>query len=124
MEDKINLAAALASFEETWDPRIVATLNDYDIKVVHIEGEFTWHSHTDTDELFLLLAGSCQIHLRDRTIELNVGDVYVVPKGVEHKPESVDGADILLIEPGGTPNTGDNHEAIPGHIYATTGKAL
>lgn len=124
MENKINLTAALASFDDTWSPRNVATLNDYDVRVVHIEGEFVWHSHDDTDELFLIMAGKAQIELRDRTIHLSPGDIYVVPKGVEHKPSSVDGADILLIEPSETTNTGTTSEELPDHIQTTRGVAL
>ncbi len=124
MEDKINLTAALASFDDTWSPRNVATLNDYDVRIVHIQGEFVWHSHDDTDELFLIMAGNAKIELRDRIVELGPGDLYVVPKGVEHKPSSVDGADILLIEPSTTTNTGTTNEVLPDHIKTTTGVQL
>ena len=124
MEDKINLTEALASFDETWSPRNIATVNDYDVRVVHIEGEFVWHKHDDTDELFHVVSGKVQIHLRDRTIELSPGDVYVVPKGVEHNPASTRGADMMLFEPSGTTNTGSTHEQLPGHIQTTSGVAL
>jgi mannose-6-phosphate isomerase-like protein (cupin superfamily) len=124
MNDKINLEAALASFDEQWAPRNVAAVNDYDVRVVHIEGEFVWHSHDDTDELFLVVAGDAQIHLRDRIVELQPGELFVVPKGVEHKPVSVGGADLLLFEPGGTTNTGTTEEPLPDHIPTTTGVAL
>ncbi len=124
MNDKINLAAALASFDDTWSPRNVAAVNDYDVRIVHIQGEFVWHSHDDTDELFLVVDGRAQIHLRDRIVELDPGELFVVPKGVEHKPVSIDGADLLLFEPGGTTNTGTTDEALPDHIQTTTGVAL
>ncbi len=124
MEDKINLTAALASFDDEWAPRNIATVNDYDVRVVHIRGEFVWHSHEDTDELFQVIAGNVQIHLRDRTIDLSPGDLYVVPKGVEHKPESKEGADMLLFEPTGTTNTGSTAEDLPTHISTTAGAAL
>lgn len=124
MENKINLAEALTTFDEKWSPRNVATVNDYDVRIAHIQGEFVWHSHDDTDELFQVLAGSVQIHLRDRTIELEPGDIYVVPRGVEHKPASVDGAAILMFEPSGTTNTGSATEELPEHINTTTGIAL
>lgn len=124
MEDKVNLSEALASFDEKWAPRNVATVNDYDVRVVHIKGEFVWHSHDDTDELFQVISGEVQIHLRDRTIELFPGDLYVVPRGVEHKPASIDGADMLLFEPSGTTNTGSTDESLPDHIQTTAGVSL
>jgi mannose-6-phosphate isomerase-like protein (cupin superfamily) len=124
MDDKINLSAALESFDETWAPRNIATVNDYDVRVVHIVDEFVWHSHADTDELFQVIAGDVQIHLRDRVIELGPGDIYVVPRGVEHKPASVRGADMMLFEPSGTTNTGSAQEDLPSHISTTSGVAL
>ena len=124
MEDKINLAEALSTFTDTWQPRNIATVNDYDVRIVHIEGEFVWHSHEDTDELFLLIDGSAQIELRDRTIDLQPGEVFVVPKGVEHKPRSDAGASLLLFEPSETTNTGTASEELPDHIATTTGIAL
>lgn len=124
MTDKINLNAALSTFEDTWAPRTVATVNDYDVRVVHIEGEFVWHKHDDTDELFLLIDGEAQIELRDHTIELTPGELFVVPKGVEHKPRSPGGASLLLFEPSETENTGTASEDIPDHIETTKGVAL
>lgn len=124
MDNKINLREALGSFDEQWSPRNIATVNDYDVRVVHIQGEFVWHSHEDTDELFQVIDGDVQIHLRDRTIELSAGDIYVVPKGVEHKPASIEGASMLLFEPGGTTNTGTTDEPLPDHITTTSGVAL
>lgn len=122
--EKVDLAAALASFDDTWAPRNVATVNGYDVQVVHIAGEFVWHSHEDTDELFLLISGAADIHLRDRVVSLEPGQLFVVPKGVEHKPVSIDGADLLLFEPTGTSNTGTSSEELPGHIVTTVGVEL
>jgi mannose-6-phosphate isomerase-like protein (cupin superfamily) len=106
MAEKVNLREALASFEGHWEPRIVAMLNDYKVLVVKIRDEFVWHKHDDTDDFFLVLSGHLTIQLRDRDIELSAGELYVVPRGVEHCPKA-DSAEVLLIEPEGTPNTGD-----------------
>jgi mannose-6-phosphate isomerase-like protein (cupin superfamily) len=107
MNDPINLAQKLALFDERYSPRIVATMNDYKIEVVKVEGEFVWHSHPDTDDFFLVLEGELEIELRDRTVQLRKGELFVVPRGVEHRPRARDEAHVLLIEPQGTPNTGD-----------------
>lgn len=108
MHDKVDLAAALASFSDTWSPRIVARYNDNKVVVAHAEGEFVWHSHPDTDDLFLVLAGELTIELRDRPdVTLGPGELYVVPRGVEHRPAASEGAQILIVEPEGTVNTGD-----------------
>jgi mannose-6-phosphate isomerase-like protein (cupin superfamily) len=104
---KVNLAAKLASFSEHFSPKIVAELNDYKIAVVKAKGEFVWHTHLDTDDFFLMLSGHLTIQLRDRDVELGPGDLYVVPRGVEHCPKATEEAHILLIEPKGTPTTGD-----------------
>ncbi len=109
----VNLAGKLAGFTEHWQPRTVARLNDYDVMVVKAGGEFVWHSHPDTDDFFLVLAGRLNIELRDRTVSLGPGELFVVPRGVEHRP-FVDGGDeahVLIIEPTGTPNTGDPETA-------------
>lgn len=108
----IDLAAVLASFDETWSPRTVSTVNDYDVRVVHTRGEFTRHSHPETDELFLVLSGSLTIRLDDGEVTLGPGQLYVVPRGVHHQPYAPDGADILLLEPRETVNTGDNPGAL------------
>ena len=108
MEDKVNLAAAHASFDEPFQPRIVGYYNDNKIMVGKLRGEFVWHSHPETDDLFLVLKGRVTIQLRDRDVVLEEGDLYVVPAGVEHCPRSDEEAHILLIEPRGTPNTGDS----------------
>ena len=107
MADKVNLADKLAGFSEHFSPKIVADLNDYKIEVVKAKGEFVWHSHPDTDDFFLVLAGNLTIQLRDRDVELGPGELFVVPRGVEHCPKATEEAHILLIEPAGTPNTGD-----------------
>jgi mannose-6-phosphate isomerase-like protein (cupin superfamily) len=104
---KVNLAARLAAFDERWVPRIVATYNDSDVMVVKVQGEFVWHSHPDTDDFFLVLAGELDIELRDSTVTLGPGELFVVPRGVEHRPVARREAHVLLIEPKGTPNTGD-----------------
>jgi mannose-6-phosphate isomerase-like protein (cupin superfamily) len=106
MDHKINLAEKLALFDEQWSPRIVGYLNDYKIFVVKVQGEFVWHSHADTDDFFLVLKGKVTIQLRDRDVELNEGELFVVPRGVEHRPRADEEAHLLLIEPKGTPNTG------------------
>ncbi len=103
----VDLAAALASFTETWCPRTVATVNDYDVRVVHTRGEFTPHSHPETDELFLVLSGELTIRTDDGDVTLGAGQLYVVPRGVRHQPVSPGDADVLLLEPSATVNTGD-----------------
>ena len=103
----INLADALATFGEPWSPRTVAMLNDYDVRIAKAHGEFTRHSHPETDELFLVLHGQLTIRLDDGDVDLRPGDLYVVPRGVFHQPVSFDGAEVLLVEPSTTVNTGD-----------------
>jgi mannose-6-phosphate isomerase-like protein (cupin superfamily) len=107
MDEPVNLAQKLALFDDRFTPRIVATMNDYKIEVVKVEGEFVWHSHPDTDDFFLVLEGELEIELRDRTVHLRKGELFVVPRGVERRPRGGAEADILLIEPQGTRNTGD-----------------
>ena len=107
VDDKVNLAAKLASFDEHFSPRIIAQFNGLKVEVVKAKGEFVWHSHPDTDDFFLVLDGRLTIQLRDRAIELGPGELYVVPRGVEHCPKADEEAHVLLIEPLGTPNTGD-----------------
>jgi len=103
----INLEKKLEIFSDFWAPKIIGQMNDYQIKLAKVKGEFVWHAHPDTDELFLVIKGSLSIHLRDGVVVLNVGDMFIVPKGVEHKPTAEDECHILLIEPEGTVNTGD-----------------
>ena len=112
MRDKVNIPEKLDSFTDHWAPRIVARYNDNEVMVVRVEGEFVWHSHEDTDDLFLVLDGELDIELRDRTVTLGPGELFVVPKGVEHRPVARRGeVKLLLMEPAGTPNTGDEATA-------------
>jgi mannose-6-phosphate isomerase-like protein (cupin superfamily) len=104
----VDLAAKLAQFSDHWSPKVVARMNDYEIKVVRVQGEFTWHSHDDTDELFLVVDGRLTIQLRDGDVTLGPGQLYVVPKGVEHCPLAEGEVSALLIEPAGVVNTGDS----------------
>jgi mannose-6-phosphate isomerase-like protein (cupin superfamily) len=127
--EPVNLTAALASFDEIYSPRIVARINDYDVRIAHAAGDHVWHVHDDTDEFFLVLDGRVDITMRDATgaetrVELGEGDIFVVPKGTEHKPSSPGGA-VLMFEPSGTSTTGDHHEGdIPDHVDSTTGHDL
>lgn len=105
--DKVNLAQKLSTFSDHWAPRIIGQYNDNDLMVVKVMGEFVWHSHPETDDLFFCLDGSVDIELRDKTVTLNAGEICVVPAGVEHRPTARGEAHLLLIEPSGTPNTGD-----------------
>jgi mannose-6-phosphate isomerase-like protein (cupin superfamily) len=108
---KVNLAEKLASFDERWAPRIVARYNGNDVMVVKVEGAFVWHAHPETDDFFLVLAGEIDIEMRGGTVTLGPGEVFVVPRGVEHRPVARREAHLLLIEPAGTPNTGDTATA-------------
>jgi len=108
----INLAAKLATFSEYWQPRVVGQFNGNDLMVVKVKGEFVWHKHDDTDDFFLVLNGRIDIQMRDRIVALGPGEMFVVPKGVEHRPVAVEEAHVLLIEPRGTPNTGDAKTAV------------
>jgi mannose-6-phosphate isomerase-like protein (cupin superfamily) len=103
----VNLGDKLALFSEHWSPKVVARLNDYEIKVVKVQGEFVWHSHEDTDELFLVIDGRLTIQLRDGDVTIGPGELYVVPRGVEHCPITEGEVSALLIEPVGVVNTGD-----------------
>jgi mannose-6-phosphate isomerase-like protein (cupin superfamily) len=107
METKVNLADKLALLDAPFQPGIVGTLNDYKLAVVKVDGEFVWHRHDDTDDFFLVLSGRVTIQLRDRDVELSAGELFVVPRGVEHCPRADEPAEVLLIEPLGTANTGD-----------------
>jgi mannose-6-phosphate isomerase-like protein (cupin superfamily) len=104
--NKVNLAEKLALFDEHWSPKTVAKLNDYDIHLVKVQGEFVWHKHDDTDEFFLVLKGHLTIQMRDGDVELGPGELFVVPKGVEHCPKCEEEVHLMLIELAGTPNTG------------------
>ena len=103
----VNLDAVLSDVDQPWSPRTVGTVNDYDVRVVRTHGEFTRHSHPETDEFFLVLTGSLTIRMEAGDVTLGPGEVYIVPRGVQHQPVSPDGATVLLIEPSTTVNTGD-----------------
>ena len=108
MTDKVNLAAKLGAFSDHWAPRIVARYNDHEVRLVKVEGEFIWHQHDDTDELFLIIDGELEMEFRDRTVTLLPGELIVVPKGTEHRPCARRGeVKLLLVDPRDMPNTGD-----------------
>jgi mannose-6-phosphate isomerase-like protein (cupin superfamily) len=113
MSERIDLSEKLSTFSDHWSPRTVARFNECDVMVVKVKGEFVWHKHDDTDDFFLVLKGVLDIELRDRTITLGPGQMYVVPRGVEHRPVARDEVHLLLMEPTGTPNTGDAATAAP-----------
>ncbi|MCZ6816553.1 MAG: cupin domain-containing protein [Planctomycetota bacterium] len=111
MNQKVNLAEKLASFSEHWVPKVVGELNGQYVKVVKFKGEYVWHRHADEDELFLVLRGRIRIELRDRTVTLEEGEFFIVPRGVEHKPAADEAAHVMLFEPAATRNTGNvQHE--------------
>ena len=104
---KINLDEKFEMFNEYWTPKIIAELNDYQIKIVKVEGDFVWHDHSDTDEFFFVIEGTLFIEFESETMELNAGELYVVPKGVQHRPFAHDECKVMLIEPRGVVNTGE-----------------
>lgn len=110
---KVNLASKLAQVHDHWQPRTVAQLNGHDVMVVKVQGEFVWHTHADTDDFFLVLDGQLEVRLRERTVVLDPGELFVVPRGVEHQTYAARETSLLLIEPTGTPNTGDPATAAP-----------
>lgn len=112
----INLAAKLALFDGYWQPRVVGQFNGHDLLVVKVKGEFVWHKHDDTDDFFLVLQGRITIRMHEGDVTLGPGEVFVVPKGVEHCPVAEEEAHVLLIEPSGTPNTGDPATAQPRRV--------
>jgi mannose-6-phosphate isomerase-like protein (cupin superfamily) len=112
----INFQDKLARFTDRWAPKVVAQMNDYQFKLVKIQGEFVWHSHADTDEVFIVLDGRMRIELRDGRVDLGPGEMFVVPKGVEHKPAAPDECRILLVEPCGVVNTGNAGGAMTAPI--------
>ncbi len=136
LAEPLALRSALATFDALWSPRIVAHVNDYDVRVAKMKGDYIWHLHTDTDEFFLVIDGELDLSLRDgapdapggprgeRVVTLTAGSVFVVPRGVEHRPSSAAGASVLLFEPTGTLTVGDRHESVPDHVDVTTGHAL
>ena len=103
----INLKDKLAKFSDHWSPKVIAELNDYQFKLVKIQGEFVWHNHPDTDEVFIVIEGSMKIEFENETVQLNEGEMLVVPKGVEHKPYADSECKVMLVEPRGVVNTGD-----------------
>ena len=105
--NKINLKDKLSKFSEHWSPRIIAEMNDYQFKLAKIKGEFVWHDHKDTDEVFIVIEGTMSIEFRDGMLELGEGELCVVPKGVEHKPYAENECKIMLVEPRGVVKTGD-----------------
>ena len=107
MNAPVDIAERLSLFSEHWSPKVVARLNDYEIKLVKLKGEFVWHTHDDTDELFLVIEGELKIQLRDGDVHLREGQLYVVPRGVEHCPVAEGEVAAMLIEPAGVVNTGD-----------------
>ena len=113
MDGKVNLAEKLGRFSEHWSPRTVATFNGHDVMVVKVLGEFVWHRHADTDDFFLVLSGRLTIGMREGEVSLGPGELFVVPRGVEHRPFAAEETHLLLIEPSGTPNTGDPATAAP-----------
>ena len=103
----INLTEKFAKFSDQWSPRIIAQMNDYHFKLARIQGEFVWHKHAETDEVFFVLDGEMRIDFRDGAVGLRAGEMFIVPKGVEHKPIAENECQIMLVEPAGTLNTGD-----------------
>lgn len=113
MPDPIDLAGKLETFSDRWSPRTISRFNGHDVMVVKVQGEFVWHAHPDTDDFFLVLKGRLTLRLRDGDVTLGPGQLYVVPRGVEHCPFAEEETHLLLIEPTGTPNTGDPATAAP-----------
>ena len=105
--DVVNITQKFSLISEQWDPKIIAQLNDYQVKIAKIQGEFVWHSHPETDEIFLVVDGKLTIHLREEDLYLESGEMCVIPRGVEHKPAAEEECQILMMEPAGTLNTGD-----------------
>jgi mannose-6-phosphate isomerase-like protein (cupin superfamily) len=126
----VSLDAALASFQDLWSPRIVTRVNDYDVRIAKVHGEFVWHVHENTDEFFLVLDGELLIAVREpggeHEVRLPRGAVFTVPRGVEHRPSAPGGASILMFEPTGTVNVGDRADetVLPAHIAPTSGRRL
>ncbi|MDG1534068.1 MAG: cupin domain-containing protein [Candidatus Thalassarchaeaceae archaeon] len=105
--DKINLKEKLSKFSDHWSPKVIAEMNDYQFKLVKIQGEFVWHNHDDTDETFIVIEGEMKIEFENETVELSEGDMFVVPKGIEHKPWAENECKVMIIEPRGVVNTGN-----------------
>ena len=105
---KINLSEKLSKFSDHWSPKVIAEMNDYQFKLVKIQGESVWHNHDDTDEVFIVIEGQMFIEFDEETVELNQGEMYVVPKGVQHRPYAKTECKVMLVEPRGVVNTGEN----------------
>ena len=105
--EKINLREKLSKFSDHWSPKVIAEMNDYQFKLVKIKGDFIWHNHEDTDEVFIVIEGKMKIEFENETVELNEGDMYVVAKGIQHKPSAENECKIMLVEPRGVVNTGN-----------------
>lgn len=124
-EAAVNVEQVLAGFEDLWAPRVLARVNDYAVKVAKVRGEYVWHAHQDTDELFWVLSGQLHLHQRvaggERVVVLGPQDVHVVPRGVEHRPVSAQGAVIVMVEPAATLSTGDYSGQVPDHVTSTRG---
>ncbi len=110
--DAINFKEKLSNFNEHWSPKIIAEMNNYQFKLAKIQGEFVWHDHKDTDEVFIVLEGEMSIAFRDKEVKLSKGEMFVVPKAVEHKPYAEKECHIMLVEPKGVINTGDTHSEL------------
>lgn len=129
MTGTVNVSEALSRFNDIYSPRIVARVNEYDVRVAHARGDHVWHVHDHTDEFFLVIDGQFDIALRqadgtEQNVSLKRGDIFVVPKGIEHKPSSPGGS-ILMFEPSGTMTTGDRHDAeVPTYVDSTAGHEL
>ena len=120
MGTPVNRDGAFDRFDERWAPRVVARINDYDVRIAKVEGDHAWHSHADTDEFFMCLSGRFTIEMRDDTVVLEPGDIFTVPRGVEHFPHAAEGTRILMFEREGTATTGDHHGDI-SHLRTTQG---
>ena len=105
--EKINFKEKMSKFSDYWSPKVIAEMNDYQFKLVKIKDDFDWHSHKDTDEVFIVIEGNMRIDFRDQSVELSKGEMIVVPKGIEHKPYSDKECEVMVVEPRGVVNTGD-----------------
>ena len=114
--EKVNIEQKLSQFSERWSPKIVGELNGQHVKLVKLKGEFVWHKHDNEDELFFVVKGSFKMELRDKTVELNVNEFLIVPRGVEHRPVADEEVSIMLFEPSTTLNTGDTKSEFTKHI--------
>lgn len=116
--DAVNIDSMLARFTQHWAPRRIAQVNDYDVRIVKVQGDFTWHAHPDTDEFFLVIHGELTIQMRDRDVRLGPGELFVVPRGVEHCPRADDETAVLLLEPSDVVNTGDAGGDLTAEVQA------